>query len=63
MRDTFKSNLASARATEKSQLKAHEKLMATLNKAYGEMSDSYDAKQEGLGGNDDDLGRQEDSAC
>ena len=55
MRDTFKSNLASARATEKSQLKAHEKLMATLNKVYGEMSDSYDAKQEGLGGNDDDL--------
>merc|ERR1719265_812265 len=55
MRDTFKSNLASARATEASQLKAHEKLMATLNKAYGEMSDSYDAKQENLGGNDDDL--------
>jgi len=55
MRDTFKSNLASARATEKSQLKAHNKLMATLNKAYSEMSDSYDAKQEGLGGNDDDL--------
>lgn len=55
MRDTFKSNLASARATEKSQLKAHEKLMATLNKAYGEMSDSYDSKQENLGGNDDDL--------
>jgi len=55
MRDTFKANLASARATEASQLKAHVKLMATLNKAYSEMSDSYDAKQEGLGGNDDDL--------
>merc|ERR1719182_700768 len=52
---TFKSNLASARATEKSQLKAHEKLMETLNKAYSEMSDSYDSKQENLGGNDDDL--------
>jgi len=55
MRDTFKSNLASARATEKSQLKSHTKLMVTLNKAYDEMSGSYDAKQESLGGNDDDL--------
>jgi hypothetical protein len=55
MRDTFKANLASARATEKSQLKAHNKLMATLTKAHGEMSDSYDGKQESLGGNDDDL--------
>jgi len=55
MRDTFKTNLASARATEKSQLKAHTKLMETLNKAYSEMSDSYDTKQEKLGGNDDDL--------
>ena len=55
MRDTFKSNLASARATEKSQLKSHTKLMSTLNKAYSEMSDSYDTKQEKLGGNDDDL--------
>jgi len=55
MRDTFKANLASARATEASQLKAHEKLMATLTKAHSEMSDSYDAKQEHLGGNDDDL--------
>jgi len=55
MRDTFKANLASARATEKAQLKAHNKLMATLNKAHSEMSDSYDTKQESLGGNDDDL--------
>jgi len=55
MRDTFKTNLASARATEKSQLKAYRKLMATLNDAYSEMSDSYDTKQESLGGNDDDL--------
>jgi len=55
MRDTFKTNLASARATEKSQLKSHTKLMETLNKAYSEMSDSYDTKQEKLGGNDDDL--------
>jgi hypothetical protein len=55
MRDTFKANLASARATEASQLKAHNKLMATLTKAHSEMSDSYDGKQEHLGGNDDDL--------
>jgi len=55
MRDTFKANLASARATEASQLKAHNKLMVTLVKAHEEMSDSYDTKQESLGGNDDDL--------
>jgi ABC-type transporter Mla subunit MlaD len=55
MRDTFKENLATARATEKQQKESHEKLMTTLNSAYDEMSGSYDGKQEGMGDNDDNL--------
>jgi len=55
MRDTFKENLATARATEKQQKESHKKLMSTLNKAYDEMSSSYDGKQEGMGDNDDNL--------
>merc|ERR1719450_836250 len=52
MRDTFKQNLATARATEKQQVASHEKLMDTLNKAYDEMSSTYDRRQEGMGDND-----------
>merc|ERR1719331_2492792 len=55
MRDTFKENLATARSTEKQQLESHEKLMGTLNTAYGKMSDTYDRRQEGMGDNDDNL--------
>lgn len=55
MRDTFKTNLATAIATEKQQLDAHEKLMKTLIEAHETMTASYDKKQESLGGNDDDL--------
>jgi len=55
MRDTFRQNLAGARAAEVAAVKAFDKLMDTLAKAYTEMSNSYDNKQEGLGGNDDDL--------
>merc|ERR1719265_2405128 len=51
MRDTFKENLATARSTEKQQVDSHEKLMATLNKAYNKMSDTYDRRQEGMGDN------------
>jgi len=55
MKDTFLSNKAGAIATEAQQLKAFTELMKTLKKAYQEMSDSYDTKQEGLGDNDGDL--------
>lgn len=55
MRDTFKENLATARATEKQQKESHKKLMSTLNKAYDEMSKSFDGKQSGMGDNDDNL--------
>lgn len=55
MRDTFKANLKSAIATEKSSLAAHTKLMGTLTQAHTEMTTSYDDKQELLGSNDDEL--------
>merc|ERR1719331_1212323 len=60
MRDTFKENLATARSTEKQQLESHEKLMGTLNTAYGKMSDTYDRRQEGMGDNDDNLSTKKD---
>merc|ERR1719223_1311641 len=55
MRDTFKANLKSAIATEKSSLGAHTKLMGTLTEAHTEMTTSYEDKQELLGSNDDEL--------
>merc|ERR1719276_294883 len=55
MRDTFKSNLVSARAQEKAQLESHEKLMETLKAENTRMTKSFDNKQEELGTNDDSL--------
>ena len=55
MRDTFTENLATARANEKAQFKAHEKFMKIKEEAYGKMSDLYDEKQAKLGENDDAL--------
>jgi hypothetical protein len=55
MRDTFKANLADARETEKNAIAAYKKFMKIKKEAYDEMSASYDEKQKGLGGNDNDL--------
>merc|ERR1712100_368348 len=55
MRDTFEKNLAEARATEKARIKAYEKLMDILTKAFTEMKDSYKSKQKKLGDNDGGL--------
>eukprot|EP00747_Dinoflagellata_sp_TGD_P137745 gnl/TRDRNA2_/TRDRNA2_175726_c0_seq19.p1 gnl/TRDRNA2_/TRDRNA2_175726_c0~~gnl/TRDRNA2_/TRDRNA2_175726_c0_seq19.p1 ORF type:complete len:745 (+),score=293.70 gnl/TRDRNA2_/TRDRNA2_175726_c0_seq19:79-2313(+) len=55
MRDTFKQNLANARATESAQKKAFESFMATKEEAYNLMKADYEDKQENLGANDDDL--------
>jgi len=55
MRDTFKENLATAISTEAQQTASHRKLMITLEKAYDEMSSTYDRRQEGMGDNDDNL--------
>jgi len=55
MRDTFKSNLETATATEKASLKAHNKFMKNKKDEHDEMKKSYDEKQGTLGGNDGDL--------
>eukprot|EP00929_Paragymnodinium_shiwhaense_P117644 TRINITY_DN884_c0_g5_i1.p1 TRINITY_DN884_c0_g5~~TRINITY_DN884_c0_g5_i1.p1 ORF type:complete len:750 (-),score=337.56 TRINITY_DN884_c0_g5_i1:112-2361(-) len=60
MRDTFTSNLASARETEKAQLEAHERYMAVKEEEYEKMSDLYDEKQGVLGTNDDDLAARQE---
>merc|ERR1719482_1068096 len=56
MRDTFKSNLASARSAEKAAAEAHEKFMKVKEEAYDTMKEAYDEKQDQLGTNDGDLG-------
>mmetsp|Transcript_115416 Transcript_115416/g.181608 ORF Transcript_115416/g.181608 Transcript_115416/m.181608 type:complete len:743 (-) Transcript_115416:88-2316(-) len=55
MRDTFKKNLAEARATEKAQQEAYDKFMEIKKAAYKEMEASYEEKQKELGGNDGTL--------
>eukprot|EP00747_Dinoflagellata_sp_TGD_P132508 gnl/TRDRNA2_/TRDRNA2_175088_c0_seq2.p1 gnl/TRDRNA2_/TRDRNA2_175088_c0~~gnl/TRDRNA2_/TRDRNA2_175088_c0_seq2.p1 ORF type:complete len:755 (+),score=311.28 gnl/TRDRNA2_/TRDRNA2_175088_c0_seq2:113-2377(+) len=55
MRDTFKSNLASARTQEEAQSKAFDKFMETKKKAYDEMKESFDDKQEKMASNSGDL--------
>eukprot|EP00928_Gymnodinium_smaydae_P008516 TRINITY_DN130_c0_g2_i1.p1 TRINITY_DN130_c0_g2~~TRINITY_DN130_c0_g2_i1.p1 ORF type:complete len:742 (+),score=225.90 TRINITY_DN130_c0_g2_i1:64-2226(+) len=55
MRDTFTSNLDSARAAEEAAAKAHTKYMTTMTSEYNEMSSSLEEKQDMLSQNDDDL--------
>jgi hypothetical protein len=55
MRDTFKKNLAEARATEKKQLEAYDSFMEIKKAAYVEMEASYEEKQKELGTNDGGL--------
>eukprot|EP00929_Paragymnodinium_shiwhaense_P027059 TRINITY_DN1596_c0_g1_i5.p1 TRINITY_DN1596_c0_g1~~TRINITY_DN1596_c0_g1_i5.p1 ORF type:complete len:780 (+),score=277.93 TRINITY_DN1596_c0_g1_i5:84-2342(+) len=60
MRDTFTANLATARENEKAQKAAYDKLMKVKTDEYNEMSELYDEKQGGLGGNDDELAARRD---
>merc|ERR1719160_2254370 len=60
MRDTFKENLASIRATEKAAIEAFEKFMKIKKKEYGDMKESYETKQGMLGNNDAELADQRD---
>jgi hypothetical protein len=53
MRDTFTTNLETARETEKAQQAAFEKFMADKLAAFQEMESSYEAKQKALGENDE----------
>jgi hypothetical protein len=55
MRDTFETNLASARDTEKKALAAYEAYMKIKQDAYDSMSASYEEKQKSLGDNDGEL--------
>jgi vacuolar-type H+-ATPase subunit I/STV1 len=55
MRDTFRTNLATAKAAEKTAAEAYEKFRKVKLEEHTEMKDSLDLKQEKLGSNDDDL--------
>jgi len=55
MKDTFESNLETAKATEKNAQKTHDKFMETKTEEYDTMKGEYDTKQETLSGNDGDL--------
>lgn len=55
MRDTFKANLATAIADEKSQLASHNEFMKVKTDAFNDMSRLYDESQTHLGDNDNDL--------
>merc|ERR1719456_452428 len=55
MRDTFKQNLASARAAEKAAVEAYEKFMKIKEEEYDTMKAAYDEKQAKLGSNDEEL--------
>jgi len=55
MRDTFKDNLASAKASELASISAYEKFKKIQDTAHAALVTSYDEKQASLGSNDGDL--------
>merc|ERR1740133_77446 len=55
MKDTFASNLATAKATEKSSKAAYLKFKKNKDDEHADMKKSYDEKQATLGTNDGDL--------
>merc|ERR1719230_1147779 len=55
MRDTFKSNLASARAAESSAAESHSKFTKVKEDEFSKMKKSFDDKDKVLGENDDAL--------
>jgi len=55
MRDTFEKNLEDAIVTENNAQEAYDKFMDLKKQAHKEMSESYNAKQKLLGGNDGNL--------
>eukprot|EP00401_Gymnodinium_catenatum_P036913 CAMPEP_0117590732 /NCGR_PEP_ID=MMETSP0784-20121206/71139_1 /TAXON_ID=39447 /ORGANISM="" /LENGTH=770 /DNA_ID=CAMNT_0005392373 /DNA_START=60 /DNA_END=2372 /DNA_ORIENTATION=- len=60
MRDTFTTNLATARATEAAAKKAHKQYMQTKLDEFGSMSESLEAKKDTLAQNDRDLSTKKD---
>merc|ERR1719263_531991 len=55
MRDTFKSNLASARASESAAAESHSKFMKVKEDEFSKMKKTFDDKDKVLGENDDAL--------
>jgi hypothetical protein len=56
MRDTFKSNLASAKATEASELESHTKFTEVKEAEHATAKDAFEAKEKVLGENDESVG-------
>merc|ERR1719191_1471297 len=52
MRDTFKSNLGSARASESAAVESHTKFMKIKSDEFTKMKESYNGKDKVLGEND-----------
>jgi hypothetical protein len=61
MRDTFKSNLASARASEAAAAESHTKFMSVKEDEFTKMKKSYDDKEKVLGENDDAISTKKTS--
>lgn len=55
MKETFESNLQSARGAEQAAIKAHDKFMETKTKEFDTMSESFKEKQTTLSSNDGSL--------
>eukprot|EP00929_Paragymnodinium_shiwhaense_P007311 TRINITY_DN111232_c0_g1_i1.p1 TRINITY_DN111232_c0_g1~~TRINITY_DN111232_c0_g1_i1.p1 ORF type:complete len:714 (+),score=290.58 TRINITY_DN111232_c0_g1_i1:82-2223(+) len=55
MKETFASNVESAKAAEKASVEAHTKFMETMTEEHTALKESYDKKQEVLSGNDGEL--------
>merc|ERR1719281_1925957 len=61
MRDTFKSNLASARSSESAADESHTKFTSVKEDEYAKMKKSFDDKEKVLGENDDAISTKKTS--
>jgi hypothetical protein len=61
MKDTFESNLESARDAEKAQVKAHKEFMDTQESTFEKLKESFEKKQGVMSGNDASLGTKTSS--
>merc|ERR1719375_1750234 len=61
MRDTFKSNLASARSTEAAAAESHTKFMSVKGDEFTKMKKAFDDKEKVLGENDDAISTKKTS--
>merc|ERR1719390_359952 len=61
MRDTFKSNLASARASEAAAAESHAKFMKVKTDEFSKMDKSFSDKEKVLGENDDAISTKKTS--